>query len=793
MTRNDIEQWLAKYSKRMIGALRLLFATVLSPQGYTLTVTCDIGGGSYCAFPIGDSKVLHIHIGIPDWFISDHPEHEEYVKNLGKEPGEEELYIYFRGLALHEFMHACITRPGSLFEALLRKFPMTKKNATVFERQFYEMNVVKFFRFLFNCAEDARIENVGKWLYVVEESFNLMRFLDYAAATKSSGSKAFDFGYALLQRGVIGKDPSFYNDQEAKDALEQLQNYTPVGSVRKRNLYDEFLCDADPATSAQKFIGFFDVPKVHEYVAKLLKETFEDTSEKARELMEKFKKQSAKNGSELNSNGSGATPFELGSSVGKTSRGAGIDPYAIELPDISSAKKALDNNQSNSDENQGGTDGEQNSQSEEGESSENRNEASSGESGENGEQTGEKSKASSGEGGENSKQAEEKNAESSDSKKADTNNSASNEGKESSSCSSAKQAQSAGGSESKQAKAASTRGTKRQSGKGVPEKLEEDKELRKAIDETIEKLSESAKQAIKTLEAAEKAAAAKAMRDEAKRNNAAQKNSVIPGDVDENNVSQDKFSGANLLAPRGIEKAAKELRKSFEKAFLTQSPCKHNQDSGKLDLPQLYKYNLGDPRFFVKKNPSGTDGVVYILIDGSGSMRGKKQEEACYACAVIEAALRGICPLKIVCFYSHGECHLVTVKDYDEKDRFNHSYSYGATRHFNGGNRDGLAIFEAVKSLKKRPETNKFLIVLSDGYPSDYNSLEEAVADVKNAVSDARKSGIGVASIFFGDNHNELVNMTPKYKEMYGNDIVACLPERITANLKKLVERRFLR
>ncbi|GGI42156.1 vWA domain-containing protein [Mammaliicoccus stepanovicii] len=63
-------------------------------------------------------------------------------------------------------------------------------------------------------------------------------------------------------------------------------------------------------------------------------------------------------------------------------------------------------------------------------------------------------------------------------------------------------------------------------------------------------------------------------------------------------------------------------------------------------------------------------------------------------------------------------------------------------------NRDGVALRIATNHLLKRPETQKFLIVFSDGEPSAFDYAEDGIIDTHEAVIEADKQGINVFNVF---------------------------------------------
>jgi nitric oxide reductase activation protein len=150
-------------------------------------------------------------------------------------------------------------------------------------------------------------------------------------------------------------------------------------------------------------------------------------------------------------------------------------------------------------------------------------------------------------------------------------------------------------------------------------------------------------------------------------------------------------------------------------------------------------------------------------------------------------------PIKITNFTTEGS----VVKHYNVKgfndvnQQKNYAYSYGSSRGFSGGNKDGYSIKVTTKELLKRSEANKIMIVMSDGLPSDYRSHSEALSDVKNAVKEARKNGIKVIAMFFGDSSFRK-NTFNEYKAMYERNLINCSPENITKELVKEIRKLFM-
>lgn len=77
------------------------------------------------------------------------------------------------------------------------------------------------------------------------------------------------------------------------------------------------------------------------------------------------------------------------------------------------------------------------------------------------------------------------------------------------------------------------------------------------------------------------------------------------------------------------------------------------------------------------------------------------------------------------------------------------------------------------------------MFILSDGMPSAYGSRQQAEDEVNAAVMDARRKGIIIIPIMFGT-QNFLNTTRATYMKMYVKDVIACVPQKITAELIRL-------
>jgi hypothetical protein len=760
MKRKNIDQWLDEKSSQINTMILIMCKMHISDASYTFRIEHAFGGGSWCSIDNHKHSII-IHVGIHEWLDDDCPDRQPYVDALGREPNEKDLFAIYMGLAMHEFMHACITRTGNTIQQIAMKFPMQTKTASRYQQEFYKQNVEGLIHFWHNCVCDPRIENIGKNLYNVAQYFDFGRILDYMVATSPGPTKSWNLGYAMLQLGVIGDYPLFEIDPEAKKAIEALRNVSIPGSTAKKDLLTEFICEPHPTISVKKFAAWFDVPEFHDYVEKIIFEEIETQCKAAEKL----------------ANMLANMPKEVQISGG-SSGGSGI---ALNLPPNITVKQPGKNSDGKATNKSNQDDGEQKdgnggngSEGKKGDKKDSNKESGSG----NGKDKDSKKQGSGG-----SSEQSEQNADG-DSKKSDGNGQQSGD---SNSNSQSNGQSSVSNQPCQESHSTEDHDTFDENGEwslsesddsgNNEDALEEHADLREALDEAIAEIGKAAK-AVTT----KKSAATTSKKSTVKvKSNA----DVV---IDTSFVPQ-KFAPAKIIA------AAKPLRAVIKKLF------SENQEdeitglkAGSLNTRALYRLKDNNLSVFKeRKLPTIVDAVYYICWDGSGSMCGSKQSQSAYACAVIEEAVRGLYPMKIINFSTHGSVVHYIVKDFDDRSKKNAAYSFGAQRYFSGGNKDGYSIRQCTEELIKRKEANKFLIVLSDGAPSDYGSHREAIDDVKSAVAFARANKIDVTSIFFGAEY-ERDSQIDLYNEMYGaSHMISCDPSEIVNHMVRIVKKNIMK
>lgn len=169
-----------------------------------------------------------------------------------------------------------------------------------------------------------------------------------------------------------------------------------------------------------------------------------------------------------------------------------------------------------------------------------------------------------------------------------------------------------------------------------------------------------------------------------------------------------------------------------------------------------------DARLFLRTTKKlNSDFVVDILMDGSGSQRGRQQDVALQGFILSSALSKAGIPHRVFSFCSFWSYTVMRrFREYEENAEADWKILEFTS---SSSNRDGLAIRAAADGLLQRPEENKILIVLSDGRPNDVvlnrpnvknpavYTGEYAVKDTAAEVRRLRSQGISVLGVFAGE------------------------------------------
>lgn len=169
---------------------------------------------------------------------------------------------------------------------------------------------------------------------------------------------------------------------------------------------------------------------------------------------------------------------------------------------------------------------------------------------------------------------------------------------------------------------------------------------------------------------------------------------------------------------------------------------------------------LGDPqKRYWYKNTEGIDVAdisVLLLIDGSGSMFGKRRNSAVNSAVILHEVLKkqGI-PHAVVehrASFDYPEIDVNVMVGFNAREEEKYNLMQIKA---DGDNRDGLALFWAEKYINQNTDTKtKVIIVLSDGVPVHvYDSYYPPVSikDTANAVQKIIKRGTRIIAVSLDD------------------------------------------
>ena len=205
--------------------------------------------------------------------------------------------------------------------------------------------------------------------------------------------------------------------------------------------------------------------------------------------------------------------------------------------------------------------------------------------------------------------------------------------------------------------------------------------------------------------------------------------------------------------------------------------------SGDLDEGSLHKLGYDCDNIWSQKTISKLpDVAVGILVDQSGSMSGRKIENARTMCIILAEALKKIAGVRL---YVYGHTannggHDLTIYEHYTPASTDLTALGGITSHSN--NYDGYAIKDVAKRLALDSAKRKYLFVIADGLPSGHGyggeTAEKHVTSVCKFVRDRLKMGLNAFAVGVAEYQQ------PAFKRQYGddhvvfiNDIMKCLPQ----------------
>lgn len=173
--------------------------------------------------------------------------------------------------------------------------------------------------------------------------------------------------------------------------------------------------------------------------------------------------------------------------------------------------------------------------------------------------------------------------------------------------------------------------------------------------------------------------------------------------------------------------------------------------SGILDTTKLAEAYQGVPQVYLRQGHVRTNkSTICVLIDESGSMGGKKEILARQAAILLNEIFGKSLGVNLY-IYGHtadiGSIGYINLSVYREGSHYNPKFSLSKSC-AKSQNRDGDAILEVAKRVRKFTKENCIMFVISDGSPcaNGYGGIP-AIKDTAAKVKEAEKLGFGIIQI----------------------------------------------
>lgn len=173
--------------------------------------------------------------------------------------------------------------------------------------------------------------------------------------------------------------------------------------------------------------------------------------------------------------------------------------------------------------------------------------------------------------------------------------------------------------------------------------------------------------------------------------------------------------------------------------------------SGILDTTKLAEAYQGVPQVYLRQGHVRTNkSTICVLIDESGSMGGKKEILARQAAILLNETFGKSLGVNLY-IYGHtadiGSIGYINLSVYREGSHYNPKFSLSKSC-AKSQNRDGDAILEVAKRVRKFTKENCIMFVISDGspYANGYGGIP-AIKDTAAKVKEAEKLGFGIIQI----------------------------------------------
>lgn len=233
-----------------------------------------------------------------------------------------------------------------------------------------------------------------------------------------------------------------------------------------------------------------------------------------------------------------------------------------------------------------------------------------------------------------------------------------------------------------------------------------------------------------------------------------------------------------------VKKSIKGVDKNYD--FIV-----HGCRAGLLDESKIVEAVQEVPQVYLRQGHVKTNKTtVCVLVDESGSMNGSKITNARKAAILLNESLKDA-GVDLYIYghsadevYSEGDTYLRVYKERGMADLFALS---AISAHYE--NRDGSAIREVAKRVRKFTDSRCIFFIISDGEPcaQDYYG-DAAMNDVKRAVSEVENDNFDVIQITIDGASPELAKRRMGFKHVIDlRDNISELPKSLSKVVKKAV------
>lgn len=236
--------------------------------------------------------------------------------------------------------------------------------------------------------------------------------------------------------------------------------------------------------------------------------------------------------------------------------------------------------------------------------------------------------------------------------------------------------------------------------------------------------------------------------------------------------------------PADIKEECRTARAKYEHYFVSRrKPAQRGARAGKLDPRSFSRIVMREIDVFQKPGEDNSfSGCIYVLVDNSGSMSGRKKVSAMEICARLEEIFKGLVPLKIAAFDTSRGTNIETIKNWNDDLVKNCSWNFLKYGRDGGGTPTKEALLIAQRELMNRSEQHKLIILITD------ENAYCAHGDLPKVINSVRKCGIQLSATYIEEYFDE--NDKEAFERLFGKgDALVAKPDEIVGAILPVVKK----